>query len=506
MTLQFERKFTLILLFVFLILTLVGFSFYQSTVSIKQAVVWEKRHQDTLSALDGIMNVTLEADAGVDSFVLNGDSSYLDPYNNAKQRLGRRFAALNAVEDKTDVANAEIERLRTLADKHFERLANIVALRKSAGYDVAVLELGGTADRAVVNDMRATIQRAKDAETARLQWREQQLDNSLSNTITILIASSIAGLTSLAFANFVVFRETAKRSTAEKALVQANRELEQRIDERTSELQNANTELQRAAEERGELLDKEHKARREAEIANRLRDEFMATISHELRTPLNSILGWARLMRGKLTSQQTEKAIETIIMNAELQNRLIEDLLDVARIISGKLELDLQDIDVAEIVKRSIDTMKPAADAKKITIRLLGSEVPVRVVISGDRNRIEQIVLNLLTNATKFSPAGSSISVRVDVNGDDVELSVLDQGVGIKPEFLPMVFERFQQDASTSARSGGLGLGLAIVRNLVELHGGAVSVKSEGEDRGSKFVVRLPLKAVRSAEVSAATS
>ncbi|MEP7212761.1 MAG: ATP-binding protein [Acidobacteriota bacterium] len=486
MTLQFERKFTLILLFVFLILTTIGIAFYQSTVSSKQAIVWQNRTRDMLTTLDDISTVSLDANSSVDSFIITGNDSYLATYDKAKQKIERDIASLRSAENSTDTTKAELDRLEAFEKATFDRLAYKVALRKSADFQTAVSELPKAEDRTLLLNIRASIERAKTAESAQLQAKLQQLEASRSNTITLLILSCVAGIGSLGFANFVVFRETAKRSRAEAELIEVNRGLEERIDERTAE-------LQKAGEERSDLLIKEQKARREAEIANRLRDEFMATVSHELRTPLNSILGWARLMRiGKLAPDQEEKAVETIINSAEIQNRLIEDLLDVARVVSGKLDLDRIDFDIIEMVEGSINTMQPAAGAKRITIIFEHPEDSV--LINGDKNRLEQVMLNLLTNAIKFSPKESVITVRERVENSEVEVSVIDQGVGIKPDFLPVMFERFSQDASTAAGSGGLGLGLAIVRNLVEMHRGTVGVTSEGENRGSEFIVRLPLK------------
>lgn len=217
--------------------------------------------------------------------------------------------------------------------------------------------------------------------------------------------------------------------------------------------------------ERELLLIKEKRSRQEAEIANRLRDEFMATVSHELRTPLNSILGWARLMReGGLNESQAERAITTIIKNSETQNRLIEDLMDVARLISGKLELDQVNLELSEVVAESIESAKPAADARGLTIRFEGTPDHVNLIVNGDRNRLRQVFSNLLTNAIKFSHEGGEIIVTVSENNGMGIVRVRDEGTGISKEFLPLVFERFRQDTSASSRNGGLGLGLAIVR------------------------------------------
>jgi signal transduction histidine kinase len=292
-----------------------------------------------------------------------------------------------------------------------------------------------------------------------------------------------------------VSREISKRRNAEHALTESNKELESRIDERTSELEDANESLRLVASEREELLRNEQSARREAEIATRLRDEFMATVSHELKTPLNSILGWARMLKaGDLDESQVKKALGTIIKNSETQNRLIEDLLDVARIISGKLLLEFEPIDPVELLHDAIGTSTPAAAAKGIDIVQESDDSARLVIVTGDRNRLTQVFSNLLTNAVKFTPEYGRIDVSLKADGDHIGISVKDNGVGIKPEFLPAVFERFRQDRSVPAQNGGLGLGLAIVRQLVEMHGGTVRVISEGVGKGSEFIVELPAR------------
>ncbi len=253
------------------------------------------------------------------------------------------------------------------------------------------------------------------------------------------------------------------------------------------------SDRKRAEADREEFLKREQAARKEAEIANRMRDEFLATVSHELRAPLNSILGWGRLLeKGNLNEPTTEKAINTIVRNAESQNRLIEDLLDVSRIISGKLRLEVITVKPINIVESALETVRPAAEAKGIKLEIKeGVDISH---ISGDPNRLQQVIWNLLSNAIKFTPNDGRVTLEIERSDDYVELRVKDTGVGIKEEFLPHVFDRFRQaDASSIRKFGGLGLGLAIVRHITEMHGGTVEVYSAGEDKGSTFVVKLPL-------------
>ena len=255
-------------------------------------------------------------------------------------------------------------------------------------------------------------------------------------------------------------------------------------------------ELQAQLEARSRLLASEQAAREEAEQANHLKDEFLATISHELRTPLTAIIGWSNMLRaGTLDETLSARAVETIYRNAQSQNQLIADLLDVSRIISGKLRLDVRTIELPAIIEAALDAVRPAAEAKGVRLQSLID--PLAGPISGDADRLQQIIWNLLTNAIKFTPKGGRVQVRLERVDSHVEITVSDSGIGISPEFLPYVFDRFRQaDAATTRFHGGLGLGLSIVRQLTELHGGTARVESEGEGKGATFVISLPFIAV----------
>lgn len=245
--------------------------------------------------------------------------------------------------------------------------------------------------------------------------------------------------------------------------------------------------------DRERLLESERTARSELERANRMKDEFLATLSHELRNPLNAILGWAQILRSNhLPPAETAQGMEIIERNARAQAKIIEDLLDMSRIISGKIRLDVQRIDLADVLRAALETIKPAADAKGI--RLRAALDPLASPVSGDPNRLQQVFWNLLSNAVKFTPRGGSVQILSERVNSHLEVSVIDSGEGIESQFLPHVFDRFRQaDATTTRIHGGLGLGLAIVRQLVELHGGTVCAKSAGRDEGATFIVHLPL-------------
>jgi signal transduction histidine kinase/ActR/RegA family two-component response regulator len=254
-----------------------------------------------------------------------------------------------------------------------------------------------------------------------------------------------------------------------------------------------------------DLLAELREARAGAEAANRLKDEFLATLSHELRTPLNAILGWTSMLtRGQIERSRMPRVFEALDRNAQSQAQLIADVLDVSRIVTGKLRLQLATVDLCDLVAQATDSVRPAAAAKDI--RLSIEETP-RCVVRGDPGRLQQVVWNLLSNAIKFTPAGGSIDLTVTRDERDVSLVVADTGVGIPKEFLPNVFERFRQaDQSSTRVHGGLGLGLSIVKYLVELHGGAVSASSGGHGQGACFSVRLPAEDVVAVDLSPSPS
>lgn len=243
--------------------------------------------------------------------------------------------------------------------------------------------------------------------------------------------------------------------------------------------------------DRERVLRMEQAARRDAEEANRLKDEFLATVSHELRTPLNAILGYTTLLRGADASAEQQRMLAAVERNARAQAQLIEDLLDISRMLAGKLRLDMLPTDLPGVVEAAIDTVRPAADVRSI---LLDVALEPGAVVMGDAHRLQQIVWNLLSNAVKFTPKGGNVRVLLVVRDAAVEVTVTDTGIGIAAEFLPHVFERFRQaDGGTTRAHAGLGLGLSIVRQLVELHGGTITVASEGKGQGATFTVRLPL-------------
>jgi signal transduction histidine kinase len=280
------------------------------------------------------------------------------------------------------------------------------------------------------------------------------------------------------FAGFVVGvaivldRMREDRHALEESIMAARREIEER--------RRAEAEL--------------HAARAAAEAANRLKDEFLALVSHELRTPLNAILGWVALMQnGALPPDRTAYALEIVKKNARAQAQLVDDLLDIARGLTGQLQLQPERLDLALVVRAMVDTARGAADARRIRIAITVARAPILIV--GDLARLQQVVGNLLSNAIKFTPDGGRIDVALSQDDDAAEIVVSDTGDGIEPEFAPYLFEPFRQaEAGSTRKHGGLGLGLALVRQLVELHGGSVEGQAAGPDGGARFTVRLPLE------------
>ena len=252
-------------------------------------------------------------------------------------------------------------------------------------------------------------------------------------------------------------------------------------------------QVRQELEQREKLLLSEQLARQEAENANCLKDEFLATLSHELRTPLNAIIGWSNLLlKDNLYESIRLRAVETIDRSAHSQAQLIEDLLDMSRIITGKLTLNIAPVEMASVIDSAIDSVQLAADSKDIKLEVAIEDAVGKIM--GDANRLQQIFWNLLSNAIKFTPIGGLVKIRLRKDGKHLVFEITDTGEGINPEFLPFIFDRFRQADGTHTRQhGGLGLGLAIVRNLVELHGGTVTAKSFGEECGATFTIKFPL-------------
>lgn len=494
MALRTEQKLPLILFVVFLTLSTVGFLFYQSQSSFQEALLWQRQTNDALRQSDEIGRSAMLVERSLFGFSYTGVDTYLEGYSRARANMHAQLGELKRNWGSDPDAATHVAALEVAVNAALKEADRQVEARKAGGPEAGLEQIRNISYRPELDAVQAGVRQLKDAISAKRQDRDTKMDTGLSRSIWILITASLTGILALGLANFVVFREIKKRQVAEDELLDTNRRLEEKVEERTEELVEMNERLREIGGERELLLKAEKAARKEAEVANRLRDEFMATVSHELRTPLNSILGWARLLKdGTLDHAQTQRAVATIIKNSETQNRLIEDLLDVARLISGKLDLKEEPVDLLGVVRDSIEIARPAAQHKHLRISFDPDLTAPAPIIKGDSDRLRQVFSNLLTNAIKFSHEGREIDVEAYTDASAAVVSVRDEGVGISREFIPQVFERFRQDVEGPDRNGGLGLGLAIVRNLVEMHGGNVSVESEGENKGATFKVRLPL-------------
>jgi signal transduction histidine kinase len=270
--------------------------------------------------------------------------------------------------------------------------------------------------------------------------------------------------------------------------------MKNQLENQVQDLARLNQQVQEQLKERDQLLLREQSARLQAQGANRMKDEFLATVSHELRTPLTSLFGWTRLLRsGNLEGATFNRALEVIERSAHTQKQLVEDLLDISRISTGKIQIDSMSVDIVSVVQEAIDAVRPSADSKNILIQLKIESSPR--AIQGDPGRLQQVVSNLISNAIKFTPAAGKVDIILKCVDSEMLIIVQDNGQGIHVDFLSFVFDRFrQEDASITRKHGGLGLGLAIVRHIVELHGGSVHAESAGQTHGSTFTVRLPIQ------------
>jgi signal transduction histidine kinase len=334
----------------------------------------------------------------------------------------------------------------------------------------------------------------RSAWTAGIAVRAAVVDGPPRRQLAIIGGLGVAVLAVSGVGAFLFARRVARRigeaATAAEAIVHGEQPPagESGVEEvaRLEQALRQSADLLRRREvERDRLLER-------AEAANRAKDDFLATLSHELRTPLTAILGWAGMLRsGRLGAGEREQAMDVIQRNARLQRQLIDELLDVSRIVAGKLELEMAATDLRAIVTAAVDTMRPAAEVKGIALECARCDVPA--VVNGDSARLQQVFVNLVSNAVKFTPAGGRVDIAIGLVDGRAQVSVTDTGRGIDPAFLPHIFDRFRQGAMVTTSRSGLGLGLAIVHHLVLLHGGAVRAESAGEGRGARFVVTLPL-------------
>jgi signal transduction histidine kinase len=416
--------------------------------------------------LDRVLLQVSEADSNVRRYLLAPGDDALADFAQARTNLESSLTRLQQLTGDNPPQQARLERLRASATGRLQSADRILETRRTHSLEAA-LELARTLDvarfRTETRDVAAELE---TAEARLLDQRRVQAEQSYTLAVNGRVASGMVSaslLIGLVALYLVYTRMGQKRETA---LIESERRAR-------------------------EAVQREQEARGEAERANRLKDDFLAVLSHELRTPLNAVLGWVQIVQAANPPDPTIiRALGSIKRNAEAQQRLVEDLLDVSRIVSGKFPLDRRLIEMRNSVAAAVEAVRPAAEAKQIDLRVtLDPNVPV----NGDPDRLQQVATNLLSNAVKFTPAGGSIVVTLSGRHGRVELNVADTGEGIPLELQPYIFDRFRQgDGSSTREHGGLGLGLAIVKHIVDAHGGTIAAHSDGKGKGSTFSVELP--------------
>jgi len=428
-----------------------------------------QRSYDLLQTLYDLNSALTDTETNQRGFLLTQDPSYLSQYNSAIAQIRLAMIELRRLSLDEPETRSAIEALETLAGGKLADLQESLLHAQAGSRSTAMANEVQGKGRFLMDAFRRNSAALETIQRRLLEERRKQEAQARFFSQAVLVTTIVLSL----------------------LLVAAAAMISRRFDDRRMMLEKEIAERRRAEEYREALLVSERAARSEAERATRLKDEFVATLSHELRTPLNAIVGWASILRADRRGETITQGVEVIERNAKLQAQMIEELLDMSRIISGKLLFELKPTDVAELVEAAVAAVRPTADAKGV---LLNTTVSRCRNVNADAARLQQVTWNLLTNALKFTPRGGRVNIALREIEGQVEMTVSDTGQGIKPEFLPFVFDRFRQaDASTTRRHGGLGLGLSIVKSLVELHGGSVEVDSPGEGRGATFTVRLPI-------------
>jgi signal transduction histidine kinase len=435
---------------------------------------------DLKAQLAGLEQHLVEAETGQRGFLLTGDEAYLEPYSRAVAEVAPTLDRIAALSDVEGPARQALPHLRQLVATKMTELERTVAVRRDHGADAARAIVLTGVGRTVMDDIRVDLdllaaeqQRVIDAEAAAALRSERA-------AILAEIAAAAAGVLLVVFA---VHRSN-RLLSAQEARDRATRDLLAATED--------------AARARAELLEREREL-------NRLKDEFLATLSHELRTPMNAVLGWVRMLRaGVVKDHRVQDALQAVERNASIQHRMIEDLLDVSRVVAGKFHLEFDDVDLADVAEAALSAIEPSAEAKGGHLeKRIDGDLPT---LSADPHRLRQVIWNLLANAVKFTEPGGHVWFHVCRSARDVIIEVRDDGAGIAAESLPHVWERFRQGSGGAPNAGssvGLGLGLAIVRHIVELHGGTAMAESAGRGCGSTFRIVLPAAAAERPRQSA---
>jgi signal transduction histidine kinase/ActR/RegA family two-component response regulator len=417
--------------------------------------------QEVLTALEALQSTVTDAETGQRGFLLTGKEPYLLPYQEARASLSARLARLRSLTADNPVQQGRLPLLESTIRAKMAELGETVELRRKGGLAAALQVVESDRGASLMNGIREIVASMKAEENRLLTLRVRESERSANTVQATLWVANLIAIGLLAAFMLLAFRRVA--------------------------------EQQRNAREQERLTEGERRACIQAEEANRSKDEFLATVSHELRNPLNAIAGWTVILRGGPADPQAcHHAADVIERNARALTRIVEDILDVSRIVTGKLHIEPRETELTPVVRAAVDAVRPAAEAKRIRIE---TDLEPAGPVWGDPDRLQQVIWNLVSNAVKFTPKEGRVEVRLHRAGSQVEITVSDNGPGIPEDLLPHVFDRFRQaDSSSTRRHGGLGLGLAVVRHLVELHGGTVAVASGSDSLGTTFTVSLPVR------------
>jgi len=458
---------------VLLAILAIGFVSYTEMSVLANSSARVQRTYDVLQTLHDLNTAVSDTETNQRGYLLTQDASYLVKYDDAIAQIRLALNELRRLTGNEQANEDAIGHLAQLASAKLGEMQNAIHAIQRGEQHGALQSFSSGLGRKIMDDFRRDTQELEAEQRQLLEMHRRREYHARLAAEGVLIATVLLSL----------------------LFVGAAALISRRFDERRRLLEREVAERKRAEERREALLTSERAARSEAERATRLKDEFVATMSHELRTPLNAIVGWASILRRDRRPESIKQGVEVIERNAKLQARMVEDLLDMSRILSGKLAMEIQRTDLSQVIEAAVAAVRPAADAKNVRLHAAIAATPP---VNGDPGRLQQVLWNLLTNAIKFTPPNGMVTVlarEAERQGvHNVEISVTDSGQGIEAKFLPFVFDRFRQaDASTTRRHGGLGLGLSIVKSLVEMHQGSVEALSDGEGQGATFIVTLPL-------------
>jgi signal transduction histidine kinase/ActR/RegA family two-component response regulator len=451
----------------------IGFVSYTEMSVLANSSARVQRSYDVLQTLHDLNTALTDTETNQRGFLLTQDTSYLTQYDDSIAQIRLALTELRRLSANEVATGDAVGQLAQLAGAKLNEMQHAIHSIQRGEQQGALEQFANGSGRQIMGDFRRNTQELETDQRQLLDLHRQREYRARLASEGVLVATVLLSL----------------------LFVGAAAVISRRFDERRRLLEREVAERKRAEELREALLTSERAARSEAERATRLKDEFVATMSHELRTPLNAIVGWASILRRDRNPKTVSQGVEVIERNAKIQARMVEDLLDMSRILSGKLTMELQRTDLSVVIDSAVAGVRPAADARKVRVH---TTIQRTRPVHGDPGRLQQVLWNLLSNAIKFTPPDGIVTVFArEVERDgllSVEIGVSDTGQGIDPKFLPFVFDRFRQaDASTTRRHGGLGLGLSIVKSLVEMHRGTVEVQSPGEGQGSTFIVCLPL-------------